>query len=292
MGYLCFILFATVVILILKIILMQKDAKEISEQLEEILKTDTNKLITLSGNDKQMKKLANDINKQLKILRKEYLRCKQGDIELKTAITNISHDIRTPLTAICGHLELLQDNADSEKTDEYIAIIKERAELMKQLTEELFRYSVIISDNDKPQTEQILINQVLEDSIMSFYPQFTQRNISPEIQLTDKQIIAQLNKEYLSRIIYNLLNNALKYSDGDLKITLKDSGEMIFANTAKELSFVQAERLFDRFYTVKAARNSTGLGLSIARTLTEEMGGEISAEFKDDIFSVKLKFDL
>ena len=280
MGYLCFILFATVVILILKIILMQKDAKEISEQLEEILKTDTNKLITVSSSDKKMKKLANDINKQLKILRKEYLRCKQGDIELKTAITNISHDIRTPLTAICGHLELLQDNADSEKTDEYIAIIKERAELMKQLTEELFRYSVIISDNDKPQTEQILINQVLEDSIMSFYPQFTQRNISPEIQLTDKQIIAQLNKEYLSRIIYNLLNNALKYSDGDLKITLKDSGEMIFANTARELSFVQAERLFDRFYTVKTSRNSTGLGLSIARTLTEEMGEKFRRNLK------------
>ena len=222
----------------------------------------------------------------MKILRKEYLRYKQGDFELKAAITNISHDIRTPLTAICGYLDFLQDNSDTKKAEEYISIMKERAELMKQLTEELFRYSVILSDNAKPETEEIIINQVLEDSIMDYYAVLTKRGISPEIHMTEKQITAKLNKEYLTRIIYNLLNNAVKYSDGDLQITLTKSGEIIFSNTAKELSPVQVECLFDRFYTVKTARNSTGLGLSIARTLAEEMGGTISAEYKDDTLSI------
>lgn len=290
MGYLCFILFAVIVILILKIILMQKDAKEISEQFEEILKTDTNKLITVSSSDKKMKKLADNINKQLKILRREYLRCKHGDIELKTAITNISHDLRTPLTSICGYLELLEDKAEIEKTDEYIAIMKERAELMKRLTEELFRYSVILSNDAELKTEEVLINKVLEDSIMGYYAQLSERGIVPEIGITEKKISADLNKEYLTRIIGNLLNNAVKYSDGDLKITLSDSGEMVFSNHAAELSAVEAERLFDRFYTVKTARNSTGLGLSIARTLAEQMGGELSAEYKDEILYISLKF--
>ncbi len=292
MWCLCLILFVVIIILLLKIVMMKKTAKEISEQFEKILKTDTNKIITISGNDKEMKKLADNINKQLKILRKEYLRYKHGNFELKTAITDISHDIRTPLTAICGYLDLLQDNTDIAKTNEYISIMKERAELMQQLTEELFRYSVILSDNAKPETEEVLINQVLEDSMMGYYAVLTKRGIFPEIRMTEKQITAKLNKEYLTRIIYNLLNNAVKYSDGDLQITLTDVGEIIFANTAKELSSVQVDQLFDRFYTVKTARNSTGLGLSIARTLTEEMGGTISAEYKDDVLAIRLMFNL
>ncbi len=291
MWCLCLILFIVIIILIVKIAMMKKTAKEISEQFETILKTDTNKIITISSNDKDMKKLADSINRQLKILRKEYLRYKHGDFELKTAITNISHDIRTPLTAICGYLDLLQDNTDITKTKEYVSIMKERAELMQQLTEELFRYSVILSDNTEPETEEILINQVLEDSIMGYYAVLTKSGISPEIHITEKQIIANLNKEYLTRIIYNLLNNAVKYSDGDLQITLTDSAEMIFANTAKELSSVQVDRLFDRFYTVKTAGNSTGLGLSIARTLAEEMGMTVSGEYNADILTIRLMFN-
>ena len=88
----------------------------------------------------------------------------------------------------------------------------------------------------------------------------------------------------------NLLNNAVKYSDGDLVITLSDTGEIVCANTAKVLSSVEVERLFDRFYTVETARNSTGLGLSIARTLVEQMGGNILAEYNENKLYIKLIF--
>lgn len=99
-----------------------------------------------------------------------------------------------------------------------------------------------------------------------------------------------IDKASLTRIFANLLNNAVKYSDGDLDITLSDMGEITFSNTAKTLSTVQVEQLFDRFYTVEVAHHSTGLGLSIARTLVERMGGEITAEYVVDRLTIRICF--
>lgn len=275
---------------IIKIIQLKKAAREISAAFADRLQTDTNTQIDISSRDKDMCRLASAINTQLRILRQEHLRYHQGDTELKNAVTNISHDLRTPLTAICGYLDIMEKTEISEQQARYLGIIKERTELMKQLTEELFRYSVIVSDNEKTETETLLINQVLEDSIMGYYAVLTEKGIHPDVNITDKQISAELNKEYLSRIFSNLLNNAVKYSDGDLDIILSDTGEITFSNTAKGLSAVDAEQLFDRFYTVEAAHHSTGLGLSIARTLVRRMGGTITAEYADSRLKIKIKF--
>ena len=275
---------------IIKIIQLKKAAREISAAFADRLQTDTNTQIDISSRDKDMCRLASAINTQLRILRQEHLHYHQGDTELKNAVTNISHDLRTPLTAICGYIDIMEKTEISEQQARYLGIIKERTELMKQLTEELFRYSVIVSDNEKTETETLLINQVLEDSIMGYYAVLTEKGIHPDVNITDKQITAELNKEYLSRIFSNLLNNAVKYSDGDLDIILSDTGEIIFSNTAKGLSAVDAEQLFDRFYTVEAAHHSTGLGLSIARTLVRRMGGTITAEYADSRLKIKIKF--
>ncbi|MCI6559963.1 MAG: HAMP domain-containing histidine kinase [Ruminococcus sp.] len=277
-----------IIALCVKIYLMKKSAREISKEFSDRLQTDTNTLIGISSNDKDMRKLADSINRQLKILRREHLRYTQGDTELKNAITNISHDLRTPLTAICGYLDMMKKTNDRENIERYLTIMTERTEFMKQLTEELFRYSVIISEDDTGEMEEVFINQVLAESISSFYPVLTNKGITPQIQMTDKRIVRTVNKSNLSRVFSNLLNNAVKYSNGDLTITLSDSGEIKFANTAKELSSVQVEQLFDRFYTVEAARNSTGLGLSIARALVERMGGKIYAEYDNNILSITI----
>lgn len=285
-GLLCIFIIA----LCLKIYLMKKSAREIANEFSDRLQTDTNTLIDISSRDKDMLYLADSINKQLKILRKEHLQYYQGNTELKNAITNISHDLRTPLTAICGYLDMMKKTDDRTKLDRYLSIITERTELMKQLTEELFRYSVILSNKGEEQTEEVFVNQVLAESISSFYPALTNKGITPQIQLTDKRIVRTVNKFDLSRVFSNLLNNAVKYSDGDLEITLSDTGEITFSNTAKGLSSVQVEQLFDRFYTVEVARNSTGLGLSIARTLVERMGGTITADYDDSRLTIKIIF--
>lgn len=282
------ILCIVIIALCIKIHLLKKSAREIADAFSDRLQTDTNTLIDISSRDKDMRCLADSINRELRILRGEYLQYQQGNTELKTAITNISHDLRTPLTAICGYLYMIQKTDDTAKIREHLDRISERTETMKQLTEELFRYSVLVSEEDTEEPESILVNQVLEDSIMAHYGALTQKGIVPEVQITGQKIIRRASSRYLSRIFANLLNNAMKYSDGDLRIVLSDTGEIIFSNTAKGLSAVEAEQLFDRFYTVETAHHSTGIGLSIARTLVERMGGTITADYGHDRLSIHI----
>lgn len=287
---LCVILLITVVALSIKIFLMRKAADEIRNEFSNKLNNDTNTLISISSRDKAMCLLASDINVQLRELRKERHRFTQGDIELKNAITNISHDLRTPLTAICGYLDLIDDTDKSDTVNRYIKIIKGRTEIIKQLTQELFCYSVVTSYNYDTSVENILINGILEESIAGIYTTLQEKKITPNIHITEKKIVGNLNPASLSRILSNILNNAIKYSDGDLDIELTDKGELIFTNTASELSEVQVAKLFDRFYTVEASRKSTGLGLAIARTLTEQMNGTIWAKYEKGRLSIYIIF--
>lgn len=135
------------------------------------------------------------------------------------------------------------------------------------------------------------IQAELEKALASSYTMIAGKNIHPQINITDKPIIKHLNKDALSRIFSNILSNAAKYSDGDLFVTLSEDGVIIIKNTAKGLDEVQVSRMFDRFYTVSNDRESTGIGLSIAKYLTEEMGGSISATYVDDMISISLKFN-
>lgn len=285
----CGVLAVVIVILMVKIRIMQKSMDEICACVTEHLSSDTNRLITVSSSDRYVRHLASEIARQLAELRRQRRQYISGDRELKEAVTNISHDLRTPLTAICGYLELLEAEEMTDNTRRYLEQISNRTEALKALTEELFRYSVISSASDFSY-EKINVGRVLEDTLISFYGAFEQKNITPNISLPDSVIVRSLDKSALSRIFGNIISNALKYSDGDFSVTMSDAGEIIFSNTASELSSVDVGKLFDRFYTVDSARKSTGLGLSIAKLLTERMGGHISAEYREKTLSIMISF--
>lgn len=283
------ILLLIIFVLLAKVYFLRKSAQEIAEAFRDRLTADTNTLIDISTRDPYMRKLAADINVQLRLLRQQRHKYLTGDRELKEAVTNISHDLRTPLTAICGYLDLLDNEDKCENTSRYLSLIGNRVEAMKQLTEELFRYSVILSTGELV-LEPVCVNGVLEEGIAAFYGVLTSRDIQPEIHITETRIERQLNRKALGRVFSNILNNALKYSDGDLFITLRDDGEIIFSNTASSLNGVQVGKLFDRFFTVEAARNSNGLGLAISKTLVEQMGGSISAELTNNKLIIYIRF--
>ena len=157
-----------IAVLILKIHLLRKSAGEISRAFEDRLSQNTNTLIDISSRDRCMRSLAADINRQLRLLRQERQRYQQGDAELKAAVTNISHDLRTPLTAICGYLELLAREDCSERARRYLDIIRGRADSLRELTEELFRYSVIVSEEKEPELEAVSLNAALAESMTNF----------------------------------------------------------------------------------------------------------------------------
>lgn len=284
------ILAVVIVALLLKIHMLKKAAKEIEDAFADRLVTDTNTRIDISSGDRSMRRLADAVNRELGKLRAERLRFQQGDTELKQAVTNISHDLRTPLTAICGYLDLLEEEEKPENVERYLAIIRNRSDMLIRLTEELFRYSVIHSREKELAREPVVINHVLEQSVAAFYTALREHGIIPRIQIPEEKVIRMLDGAALSRVCSNLIHNAIKYSDGDLDVTLEPTGEIMFANTAQGLDEVQAGKLFDRFYTVETARRSTGLGLAIARDLVEQMGGTITAEYEDGRLGIRLFF--
>lgn len=283
------ILSVATVLLSIKLYLIKKSAREISEEIKYRLENSTNTLISISSRDKDICRLADSINKNLRELRNRRHIYEQGDRELKEAITNISHDLRTPLTAIIGYLDLMENIGSDGEISRYTAMIRNRTDVMKQLTEELFRYSIITSVQETS-LEMLCINDVLEETIAGFYGAITKCGIVPEIDISETRTERKLDKSALSRIFSNIISNALKYSDGDFKVSLSDDGVITFSNSAQKLSSIEAEKLFDRFYTVENARNSTGLGLSIAKLLTKRMGGEISAEFENSRLVIKIYF--
>lgn len=284
----CGVSMILVLLLVVKLTLLKKDIHDVCVSFREHLSSDTNTLISVSSGDRQIKKLAAEINIQLRQLRKERLRFQNGDRELKEAVTNISHDLRTPLTAICGYLDLLEREEKSETVQRYLSQIEDRTEAMKSLTEELFRYSVIRTEDDLA-PEKLDLCRVLEDDLLSFYGVMLEKGIVPQISLPEGSVWRMLDKAALDRIFSNIISNAVKYSDGDLTVDLTAEGEITFSNRAKALTSVDVGRLFDRFYTVESGRSSTGLGLSIAKILTERCGGQIAAEYHEDRLYIKLR---
>ena len=287
---LCAVPALTALVLMVRFASLRASLRDIAEDLDGLLHTDTNAQLCVSTADPAVRQIAARLNGQLRALRRERLRLCNGDAELKAAVTNLSHDLRTPLTAVCGYLELLEREPQSEASARYLAIIRERTDAMRSLTEELFRYSVVTSTADALTRQPVCLNDVLEQSLAGLYGALCARRITPELGFPEERIVRLLDAAALRRVFDNILSNAVKYADGDLAVSLLPDGAVLFSNTAPSLSRVQAERLFDRFYTVEAARSSTGLGLSIAKLLTEKMGGSIAADYKNDTLSIRVFF--
>lgn len=272
-----------------KVALLRHGIKGLRRDLVERRGQDTNTLLSLPCRDRELRRLASALNDELRALRQERLRYQQGDKELKEAVVNISHDLRTPLTAISGYLQLLKSQELPPDAQRYLGQIESRTESMKRLTEELFRYSVVVSEENLAR-EPVDLRRAVEEALLSFYGALEGRGIDPQVRLPEEPVVRQLDPSALSRVLGNILTNALKYSAGNLEVALEESGRLTFSNSAPGLDPVAAGRLFDRFYTVEAARNSTGLGLSIAKELTQRMGGSIGAALHSGTLTVWVEF--
>ena len=286
---LCAALAAAVLLLIWKIALMRRAADEIRRGLDERLEMDTNTLLSVSSQDKAMRLLAAGLNRQLRLLRQQRQRYQQGDQALKEAVAGMSHDLRTPLTAICGYLDLLEGEGLGGDAARYLALIRSRPDHLRELTEEFFQYAVSISGK-APEMDEVRLDRALEESLAAWYAVLSARGIAPEVSLPDAPVVRRLDAAALSRVLGNILSNAVKYSAGDLAVSLDSAGTLTFSNSAPGMTQVLAQQLFDRYFTLETGRHAAGLGLSIARQLTEQLGGTISAQCQDGRLTVTVHF--
>ena len=269
-----------VLFLLYKVVLLRRAMKEISEQVKDRIDGKTSAAMRLSTSDKEARALAESLEKSLSDLSEERQKLSVGDRDLRKNITAISHDLRTPLTAIHSYANLLEEDASSEERKEYIHRIRERTNELREMTEELFKYSVSNDPQYQSQleVEELDLKRVIEDSLLSFYNEFQSRGIVPETHFPKDPVSILYNRKTAMRIFDNLFSNASKYADGALSVTLAPDGTVITENPTSDLSQVMVSKMFDRYFTVNDGRTSTGVGLSIARNLISENGGTIFAE--------------
>lgn len=281
------ILLLICITLVLKIYSIKKSIKEIQKSIENILNTDTNNLILIS--DASVKKLAIFLNKELKEMRKQKLQYEYGNQELKRNITNVSHDLRTPLTAIKGYIELLKEESLTQNGRKYISVINRKTEELTELTEQLFDFAKILDTDMVLTKEKCYLNELLEEVLASYYPIFKEKDIVPEVLICKEKVEKELNKASMIRVFENIFSNVVKYSNGNFKVELKNNGEIIFSNKATSLDATTVQKIFDRYFSVENAKESTGIGLSIAKQLVELNGGSISADYVKNVLVIEVR---
>jgi len=271
-------------LLLYKVVLLKRAMREIREQVRDRIDGETSASMRLTTSDKEAVALAESLDHSLSDLNEERQKLIQGDRNLRKNITAISHDIRTPLTAIHSYANLLEGDVSEQERAEYIHRIKERTDELREMTGELFKYSVSQDPQYQSQlsVEDLDLKRILEDSLLSFYKEFESRGLTPATDFPDGPVVIRYNRKTAMRIFDNLFSNASKYAAGSLTVTLRADGTIITDNPAPDLTPVLVSKMFDKYFTVNDGRNSTGLGLSIARDLISENGGSIDAELRSD----------
>ncbi len=286
------ILIIAVIALSVHCIQLRREINNITLQLNEVKDINTNLLIhSKTGTADQLINEINSLLRKICDIRADYSR---KNHELEQMMTNISHDLRTPLTSAMGYINLIQNAglSETEKSRE-LDIVGQRLIRLEELINSFFEFSQIVSSGAPPKKTELNIISVLEESIVHYYDDYSNQNRKINFDCAKSKLLINSNKNMLLRIFDNLIGNALKHGSGDLKISVSDyEGTAIkFSNELADTD-IEVMRVFDEFYTTDISRTkgNTGLGLAIAKQFTEALGGTISAEKKDNAFEILVVF--
>ena len=263
-----------VITLFLRVVAINNEIDYISRDFGDILEKDTNILLSLSSGERSLKRLVDSLNKEIKVLlslKREY---SKGIFDVKKSAENIAHDIRTPLTAVKGYVNLLEKEDLSEEGRKYLEIIKSRVDYMKDMTEELF-LSLSMKSRGVITLSDIDAKSILEEALISYLVEFEKKDIIPRVVTPKDKVIIKADSKALYRVYVNIISNALKYSEGEFRVEMDEKGNTTFSNYAPNMNSVEANRLLDRYYTISDAKASSGIGLSISKEIVEEMGGSM-----------------
>ena len=286
MEFIIIILVIIIIILLTYLFLYYSEIKNISKEIDNIKNMESNILIHSKYNLKNINNLICKINNLITESKDIKVDYSNKNKSLMKMMTNISHDLKTPLTSALGYIDIIlkSDLSEEEKKKDLITIEK-RLRRLEELISSFFEFSKIISINKIPELKKINLISILEESVVVFYDDYKKNNRRILLDCNQRKIIINSNKMLLSRIFENLIGNAYKHSNSDLKIKVesKDNIKIIFSNELLD-NDIDVDRIFDEFYTVDISRTKegTGLGLAIAKEFTKQLGGNIYAKKSND----------
>ena len=271
--------------------------KDICRQLAFLMKHDSNMLVHREFGLGGIGMLSDRLNDLLELRRKEKQYYQEKETLIADTYTNLSHDIRTPLTSLDGYFQLMEACENVEEQRRYLNIIHERIHSLNEMLEELFMFTKLKNESYRLELTSCCINRILKETVFSYYDEWVRREIQPDIQITEEQLYIDGNKQGLSRIIQNVIKNGLDHGEKKIRIVLKreqNQAVLRISNQVTASEKIDIEHVFDRFYKADAARSktSTGLGLSIAREFVRRMNGEIGAKIEENEFIVEMSFNL
>lgn len=278
---------------------IQKNLMEAASQLEEILDNDSDEKIMVFTDQKALMDLAAQINRLLEKHQKIRVDYQHSQLTSKKMLSNISHDIKTPMTVILGYLEIMQiSHADNA---EMLTAVECKAQKVMELINQFFTLAKLEAGDTNIELSKININECCRENVLEFYELLTQKEILVDVEIPEHPIFVQGNKDALQRILFNLISNGIRYgADGKyLGVSVWSDEKHVFVDITdkgKGIEKAFAKTVFDRLFTMEDSRNreiqGNGLGLTIAKNLTEQLGGELLLESEPNIrttFTVKLR---
>ena len=277
----------------------QAKLRAISDKLKEIIEKDSDEQITVFTENKDLMELAAQINALLEKYLKIKADYRRSEITSKKMLSNISHDIKTPMTVILGYLEIMQ--LSETPSGEMLKKVERKAQSVMELINQFFTLSKIESGDMDIELYRVDICEICRESVLDFYELLSNKKLYVKVDMPETPIYIQGNKEALQRILFNLISNVIRYgADGKyLGISLRDDDRNVYVDVTdkgKGIDRAFADSIFDRLFTMEDSRNrniqGNGLGLTIAQNLAQRLGGTITLEsipHEKTTFTVRLK---
>lgn len=278
----------------------------ISDAVQSISQGNLNTEVDVTGDD-EFSAMAANLNKMSSDIRKLMDKEREAERTKNELITNVAHDLRTPLTSIIGYLELLAGNTQipQEMQHKYIEIAYSKSRRLEKLIEDLFGFTKLNYGKIAMHIGQIDIVKLLEQLLEEAYPNFEEKNLSYDLQSNVPAKIISADGNLLARLFDNLIGNAIKYGADGKRVLVKIHGEedtvtVSVTNFGRVIPADELPLLFNKFYRVEQSRSATtggtGLGLAIAKEIVDMHGGTIrvASDLNGTVFTVKLQvhFDI
>jgi len=271
---------------------LKNDIRRIKRSLEKIKEMDTNMRLTTATFDSDVMALADEMNKVMDKQRALQIENDRVGREFRQGITNISHDLRTPLTSASGYVDLIKSGLISEeKSTEYLDVIHHRLKSLTALMNQLFDYMQLIEGKNEMNFEAVDVCHLISEELALFYDPLTTGGFQVTVDLPEAGVQLIADETQLKRVINNLISNVIKHGTDFFSVKVTQDGLIQFSNRVNEVEKLDVTRLFERFYTADTARHDekTGLGLAIVKGLIEQMDGQIKADLKEEILTIEIK---